>query len=258
MNKIKLGVLLVLCVASVAVFAKEITGLKVIENVYNRPTAKDQSSDLTMTLINRRGDSRIRKIKQFLKVYANEEKKIMFFVSPSDVKNTSFMNISYNDESKPDDQWIFLPALKKVKRISSESSSDSFMGSDFTYDDLGERHPNEDTHKILRTETLQNEECFVVESIPKDKEELYSKTVTWIIKDKWIGLKKEFYDEDEELLKMLTNESYKKVSNYWVIVNSTMANVQSGHRTEMKLENLELDKGIEDGQFSERMMKRGL
>lgn len=168
------------------------------------------------------------------------------------------MNISYSDESRSDDQWIYLPALKKIKRISSESSSDSFMGSDFTYDDLGDRHPGEDTHTILRLEKFRDELCYVVESQPKDEEDIYSRTVTWIIKDKWIGLKKEFYDEDDELLKVLSNDEYQKLEAYWVIINSTMKNVQSGHRTEMKLENLKLDQGIPDQQFTERMMKRGI
>ena len=259
MKNNKLGILILAVLLSVVLFAAEdVSGLKVIENVYNRETAKDQSSDLTMSLINKRGDSRVRKIKQFLKDYGSNEKKIMFFVTPSDVKNTSFMNITYTDASKSDDQWIFLPALKKIKRISSESSSDSFMGSDFTYDDLGDRHPNEDTHTILRTETFRDEECYVVESIAKDEEEIYSRTVTWIIKDKWIGLKKEFYDEDDDLLKILSNDQYQKIKKYWVIINSTMKNVQSGHRTEMKLENIKLDQGISDRQFSERMMKRGI
>jgi len=258
MKKSKLGLLVVIAMSSLFLFAEEPSGLNVIETVYTRATAKDQSSNLTMALINKRGDSRVRKIKQFLKDYGNNEKKIMFFVSPSDVKNTSFMNISYSDASKSDDQWIYLPALKKIKRISSESSSDSFMGSDFTYDDLGDRHPNEDTHSILRTETFRDEECYVVESIAKDEEEIYSRTITWIIKDKWIGLKKEFYDEDDDLLKILSNDQYQKIKKYWVIINSTMKNVQSGHRTEMKLENIKLDQGISDRQFSERMMKRGI
>jgi outer membrane lipoprotein-sorting protein len=260
MKKIKLGLtLLVIMVLAIPLLALDkITGQKIIENVYHRPTAKDQASDLTMSLINSRGDSRIRKIKQFLKDYGSKEKKIMFFISPSDIRNTSFLNISYNNDAKSDDQWIFLPALKKVKRISSESSSDYFMGSDFTYDDLGDRHPNEDTHKILRLEQFREESCYVVESISKNEDYMYSKTITWIIKDKWIGLKKEFYDEDGDLLKILTNEKYEKIKNYWVIIESIMKNLQNKHRTEMKLENLKLDKGISDRKFSERMMKRGI
>jgi len=238
--------------------ATEITGLQIVENVYNRPVGNDQTADLTMTLINSRGEKRIREIKQFTKNSKNIEKKIMFFVSPADVRNTSFMNWSYDDSAKDDDQWIYLPALRKVKRISSDSKSDYFMGSDFTYDDLGDRHPSEDNHKLLREEIIDGDSCYVVESIPKEEDYMYSKTITWIVKDKWIGKKKEFYDEDGELLKILSIKKVEKIKDYQVIMLSEMHNVQSGHKTVMELKNVKIDTGISDSKFTERMMKRGL
>jgi len=115
-------------------FAQEMTAREIIEKVYNRPEGDDQTSNLTMTLENKSGKQRIRKIKQFTKDMGDVEKSIMFFQSPADVKNTSFMSWSY-DSDKSDDQWIYLPAIKKTKRISSDSKSDYFMGSDFTIDD---------------------------------------------------------------------------------------------------------------------------
>ncbi|MBN2008009.1 outer membrane lipoprotein-sorting protein [candidate division KSB1 bacterium] len=250
---------LVISSQSALTFAQEkITGLQIIENVYSRPTGTDSQGDLTMSLINAQGDQRVREIKQFIKDFGDSEKKIMFFVSPADVRNTSFMNWSYDEEDKDDDQWIYLPALKKTKRISSDSKSDYFMGSDFTYDDLGDRHPSDDTHKLLREETVDDEACYVVESIPKDEEYMYSRTVTWILKDKWIGLKKEFYDEDGELLKTLTVKKYEKISGYWTILHSEMLNVQKNHSTKMELTNLKIDSGISNDTFTERIMKRGL
>ncbi len=236
----------------------QVTGLKIMENVYNRPTGDDIESQLTMTLINSRGDRREREIKQFIKDFGDQEKKIMFFTAPSDVRNTSFMSWSYTSEAKDDDQWIYLPALKKVKRISSDSKSDSFMGSDFTYDDLGDRHPSEDSHKLLREETLKGEECYVVESIPLDEDSAYSRMVSWIIKDKWIGLKREYYDEDEELLKVLTVKSFDKIDGYWVLLHFEMHNVQKDHTTRMELADVTIDHGIADSTFTERMMKRGI
>lgn len=237
---------------------EKITGREIIENVYNRETGEDTTSDLTMTLQNSRGDERVREIKQFSKDFGKEEKSIMFFISPADVRNTSFMNWSYDEEGKDDDQWIYLPALKKVKRISSDSKNDYFMGSDFTYDDLGDRHPSEDTHKLLREEKFNGEDCYVVESLPYEKGYMYSRTVTWIIKDKWIGMKKEFYDEDGDHLKTLSVEKYDKIDGYWIILNSVMHNVQKNHKTIMNLKNVEINTGIDDGKFTERIMKRGI
>ena len=254
---------LILCTILISIpimsFAQEeLTGLQIIQNVYNRPAGKDQVGDLTMSLINSRGDERVRTIKQFVKEFDNMEKKIMYFVSPADVRNTSFMNWSYDEEGKDDDQWIYLPALKRVKRISSDSKSDYFMGSDFTYDDLGDRHPSSDTHKLLREEKLNGEDCYVVESTPKEEEYMYSRTVTWIIKDKWIGMKKEFYDEDEDHLKTLSVKKYEKIGDFWTILHSEMHNVQKDHTTKMELHNVKINTGIPDNKFTERMMKRGL
>ncbi len=259
LSKIILSLLIVIISIPVLSFGQnKLTGLDIIQKVYDRPTGTDQEGELTMTLINSRGDRRVRKIKQFIKDFGKEEKKIMFFISPADVRNTSFMSWSYDEVGRDDDQWIYLPALKKVKRISSDSKSDYFMGSDFTYDDLGDRHPTDDTHKLLREEKFNGEDCYVIESIPKEEDYIYSRTVTWVIKDKWIGQKKEFYDEDNERLKTLSVIKYKKIKDYLILTHSRMHNVQKDHTTDMLLENLKVDVGVPNNKFTERMMKRGL
>jgi len=238
--------------------AQKLTGLEIMQKVYNRPTGNDMEATLTMTLINSQGDKRVRVIKQFIRDFGSVEKKIMFFVSPADVKNTSFMNWSYDEEGKDDDQWIYLPALKKIKRISSDSKGDYFMGSDFTYDDLGDRKPSEDTHKILRTEKVNGLDCYVVESVPKDEDYMYSKTITWVVKDRWYGVKKEFYDEDGDLLKVLHLKKVKKIKGYWIIADVEMDNIQKNHKTRMQLSNIKIDTGIPASKFTTRMMKRGI
>jgi len=238
--------------------AQELTGREIVEKVYNLPTGEDQTSNLTMTLINKSGKQRVRIIKQFSKDMGDVEKSIMFFQSPADVKNTSFMSWTYDDESKSDDQWIYLPALKKTKRISSDSKSDYFMGSDFTYDDLGDRKLDDDTHKLIGDETIDGVDYYLVESTPKDEEYMYSKTKTWIRKDNFVGLKKEFYDEEEDLLKILKIKKFEEISGFVVITSSEMENVQKNHRTTMVLGNLEINTGIPASKFSERMMMRGM
>jgi outer membrane lipoprotein-sorting protein len=254
-----LFVIAVITFVSIPIKGQEkLTGKQIIEKVYYRETGTDMKAELTMTLINSRNNERVREIQQFSKDFGKEEKKIMFFISPADVRNTSFMTWSYDEEGRDDDQWIYLPALRKVKRISSDSKSDYFMGSDFTYDDLGDRHPSEDTHKLIREEKLKGEDTYVVESIPKEKEYMYSRTVTWISKDKWIGLKKEFYDEDGEHLKTLSVDKFDKISGYWIVLKSKMHNLQKDHRTIMELKNVKIDTGVPDNTFTERIMKRGI
>ncbi len=261
MKKIKITTAIIAIIISIGfspeVTGQSLTGKQIIEKVYNRPTGDDQTSDLTMTLINKSGAQRVRVIKQFTKDLGEVEKSIMFFLSPADVKNTSFMSWTY-DSDQSDDQWIYLPALRKTKRISSDSKSDYFMGSDFTYDDLGDRKLEDDTHKLLRDETLDGKDCYVVESVSKDEDYMYSKTVVWVNKSNFIGVKKEFYDEDEDLLKILTIKEVEKISDIWVITNSEMKNVQKNHRTTIILSNIQISTGISDSKFTERMMTRGM
>ncbi|MBT4087224.1 MAG: outer membrane lipoprotein-sorting protein [Deltaproteobacteria bacterium] len=258
MKKALVIAVVMMTVPFLALAGEAITGQKAIENVYNRPAGDDMQSDLTMTLTNSRGQSRVRKMAQFSKDFGKIEKKIMFFKYPADVRGTSFMTWSYDEAGRDDDQRIYLPALKKVKRISSDSKSDYFMGSDFTYDDLGDRHPAEDIHKLLREEMIEGESCYVVESTPREDEYIYSKTVTWIIKDKWIDLKKSFYDEDGDHLKTLMVKKYENISGFWIITHSQMNNIQKKHTTDMQLSKVKVNSGIANRQFTERMMRRGV
>jgi len=234
----------------------QLTGQQIMEKVYNNPSGEDTQGSLTMTLTNNRGKQRVRTLKQYIKDDGKVEKKIMFFVTPADVKNTSFMNWSYAD-GRSDDQWIYLPALKRTKRISSDGKSDNFMGSDFTYDDLGDRHPNQDNHKLLREETVDGKDCYVVESTPKEDNYMYSKTITWVMKDNYLGLKREFYDDRGKLLKVLTILKYDKVDGFWTILETEMHNVQKDHRTNMKFTDVQTNKGIPNSKFTERSMMLG-
>jgi len=257
MKTLKLVVAVAVILATSFGANAQLTGKQIVEKAYNLPTGEDQTSVLTMTLTNKSGQTRVRKIQQYTKQIGDIEKSIMFFLSPADVKNTSFMNWSY-DSDKSDDQWIYLPALKKVKRISSDSKSDYFMGSDFTYDDLGDRKLDADVHKLLKEETLNGKACYVVESVSKDEDYMYSKTKTWIRKDNFVGMKKEFYDEDAELLKILTLKKVEKISGLWIRTHSEMKNVQKNHKTSMVLSNIKVNSGVPTSKFSERMMTRGM
>lgn len=234
----------------------QMTGQQIMEKVYNNPSGEDTQGELTMILINSRGEQRVRNLSQFIQNDGKVEKKIMFFTAPADVRNTSFMNWSYSD-GRADDQWIYLPALRRVRRISSDSKSDYFMGSDFTYDDLGDRHPSQDTHKLLREETIEGKACFVVESAPKESGYMYSKTITWVMKDNYLGLKREFYDDRGRLLKELTLKDYAKISGFWTLLEVQMENVQGNHRTTMKFSDVKVNQGIPDSKFTERSMMLG-
>ncbi len=248
--------LLALAMSTTSGLMAQPSGQKIMEDVYNLPKGEDMQGELTMTLINRQGERRVRNLKQYSKDFGDVEKKIMFFLSPADVRGTSFMNWSYTD-GRDDDQWIYLPALRRVRRISSDSKGDYFMGSDFTYDDLGDRHPDEDKHTLIREETIDGKACYVVESTPKETDYMYSKTITWVMKDNNLGIKREFYDDRGRLLKILSIKRFEKIDGYWTILETEMKNVQNNHTTHMKFTNVQYNQGIPDMKFTERSMTLG-
>lgn len=233
------------------------TAKEISYNVYNRETPKNGESDMSMTLINKKGSKRVRNLHQYFIDLGKVEKKIMFFTTPADVKNTSFMNWSYDDAAKDDDQWLYLPALKKVKRISNSSKDNDFMGSDFTYEDMEKRSPERDNQKLVRSEKYKGEDVWVLEVTPKEEEQ-YSKRIVWISKAKNLPVKVDFYDEDGELLKTLTIATTKQIKGYWVVTKQVMKNVQKNHQTVILLTNIKVEHGITDSKFTQREMMRGL
>lgn len=233
------------------------TAKEIAYKVYNKATPKDGESDMTMTLINKKGSERVRKLHQFFIDLGEVEKQLMFFTAPADVKNTAFMNWSYTDADKNDDQWLYLPALKKVKRISSSNKDNEFMGSDFTYEDMEKRNPERDKHELIETTTYNEEKVWVVSATPIEEEQ-YSKKIAWISQEKNTPLKIEFYDEDEELLKILKITSITKLNNYWIVQDQEMENVQTNHKTQINLTNLQIDKNLSEGKISQRAMQKGL
>ncbi len=242
-------------------FSAELSGLDIMTNVDQREDGDDQISEAVFTLINKRGKKRIRKTIRYWKDYDGknsfDEKTVIFFKSPPDVKNTGFLNWSYVDIKKDDDQWLYLPALRKVRRISSSGKEDSFMGTDFTFDDMGDRQVEEDTHNLLRSEIHEKIDSYVIESVPVDKDYMYSKKVTWLDKNNWIDYKTMFYDRKGKILKTLKTR-WQMVQEVWVPEQMHMLNHQSGHQTTIDVSNVRFNNNIKDNLFSKNRIKRGI
>ena len=235
----------------------ELTGREIMLKVEERPDGDSQRNLTKMTLINKRGKTRERSVLMYSKDYGKDSKSIMYFQSPADVKGTGFLSWEYDDPSKDDDQWLYLPALKKSRRISSSSKNDSFMGTDFTYDDMGDRNVDEDTHTLLREETVDGHACWVIESKPKDKDYMYSKRVGWIRQDALVGIKVEFYDRRETLLKTLIVSDVKEQDGIWTPFKMEMENVQKNHKTIIEIEEVQYNIDLKDRLFRVSTLERG-
>ena len=170
--------------ATATIMAQTLTGLEVAEKVHNRPDGDTRYCEMSLTLINKNGSKRVRELKSYSKDYGQDRKTIMFFLYPGDVKGTGFLTWDYDQANKDDDKWLYLPAMKKTRRISGSSSkTDYFMGTDFTYDDMGRRNLDEDTHTLLREEIIDESKCWVLQSVPKKSGDLYTKRISWIRQD---------------------------------------------------------------------------
>lgn len=225
--------------------------------VHDRPEGEDRKGMMHMTLVNKRGRTRERSVLFLSKDYGKDSKSIMFFQAPADVKGTGFLQYEYDDPSKEDDRWLYLPALKKVRRISGSSKSDYFMGTDFTYDDMGGRSVDEDSHILLREEEFEGLKCWVLESIPKDKDYMYSKRISWIRQDALTPVRVEFYDRQENPLKILTVTELRKQDGFWTIFKMEMDNIQEKHKTILEITEMHYDVGLKDNLFRVSTLERG-
>ena len=182
-----------------------ITGKEVAENVTDRPTGDTTHSLVNMVLVESDGSEKNRLVEEWsMDNDAGLNRSVIVFHEPASVKNTRFL-MKERSEGEAD-QWIYLPGLGRVRRIAASEGDSSFMGTDFTYNDMEGRDVEDDNHSLLRQETLDGYDCYVVESVPKDpSSSQYSKRIQWVAKENWIPIKVEFYDKDGELLKVLRN-----------------------------------------------------
>lgn len=241
------------------VVSEKITGREVMIKMKNRPDGETRYATTEMILIKKNGRQRVRKIESWAMDIGDDSKKIMFFTYPGDVKGTGFLTWDYDDKDKTDDKWLYLPAMKKTRRISGKSSkTDYFMGSDFTYDDMSQRSVDKEKHTFLREEKLDGRDCWVVESKPLEKGEIYSKRVSWIAKECLIPLKVEFYDKLNKLHRVMTISEIDKQQGFWTMHHMEMENVQTGHKTVIKLENQKFDVKLNPNIFTVAKMEKGL
>ena len=240
------------------IFAQKLSGKEIMQKVKARPDGKNRKMKMQMELINKRGKKRNRSVVSYSMDIGKDKKSIMFFQSPADVKGTGFLTWEYDNPDKDDDRWLYLPAMKKTRRISGTSAKkDYFMGTDFTYDDMGNRNVDEDTHKLLKEKKLDCYDCWVIESKPKDTKDMYSKKVSWIRKDCLVGSKVVFYDKMGNLLKTLTISNIIKIDGFWTAQKMHIINHQTNHQTILFISEVKYNIKIDENLFTVSNLEKG-
>lgn len=218
---------------------------------------KDFKARVVMKLISKSGTERTRELTMLRKNYGEQggdQKYFMYFFQPVDVKDMTLMVYKY--PGRDDDRWLFIPALNMVRRIAAQDKRSSFVGSDFTYEDVSGRDIADDTHEITREEKLGSADSFVVKSTPKAGDTDYGHKLSWIDKKTFLPLKEEYYDKKGVLYKVFTAEEIKDVQGFPSVTKRTMKNLQNGHSTETTFTKVVYNMGIEDNLFTERFLKQ--
>jgi hypothetical protein len=219
--------------------------------------------EVTMTLVNERGESRQRKITALSSLQSNgiDSNIVVRFLEPADVKGTSFLQMEHSEAE--DDQWIYLPALRKSRRLVSSNRKDSFIGSDFAYGDMLPPRVSLYQHKLLREESVEGLDCYVVESVPATEDVKrdygYSRKVTWAAKDSFHEVKTEYYDVTGRLLKTQIVRGIMLVdpeANRWAPKYKEMVNHQTNHKTIVKSDSYTTDVSITPQTYSLRALER--
>ncbi len=217
---------------------------------------EDSQAHIQMVLKNRHGQESTREMRsRTMEVEGDGDKLFIIFDTPRDVYGTAFLSFTHIDG--PDDQWLYLPALKRVKRISSNNKSGPFVGSEFAYEDLVSQEVDKFTYRYLRDETLNGQNCFVVERYPTYEHSGYTKEIVWFDKAEYRPLKVEYYDRKGDLLKTLTFRDYQQyLDRYWRAGEMFMNNHQTGKNTLLDWSGWRFRNGFSDRDFDTNSLKR--
>ena len=243
-----------------AMQANEIMEKNFVANRFDNST-----SNATFQLINKNGDRRVRETFGATKMQDNalDTKRVTRFLSPSDIKNT--VTLLVEKSGGDDDMWIYLPAMKKTRRLTSSNKNESFVGTDLSYGDVIGHKVGDWSHKIVKTETVDGKQCTVVESLPKDAKVAaqsgYSRRLSWVDNQSWLAVKTEFYDEARQLLKVSTLANIVNVDaarQRWQPMHMEVQNVQTGHKTVIDWKDFKANQGVKTEYFTPRYLEKEL
>lgn len=240
---------------------------QIIDAVEKQESGDRMVSKVTMTLTDSAGRTRERSLRSRAMKFKGGNKMLMLFESPSDMRNTGLLTIDYRDKSKNDDQWLYLPSLRKTTRIASSDRTGSFLGSDLTYADMMRKDRNAYDYKLVeQSVTVDGEECWLIEARPKSEEEIektgYIKMLSWVSKNRLIAVQGKMWVREGKKLKYIKLSEIKKVNGIWVPYKTSVRTMNGGKvqsTTVMKTDEIKFnDPTVKDSDFTERRLEKGL
>ena len=249
-----------LFLAGTLVFSQ--TAEEIAKKSHDLPDGNTSSSLATLTLVDKGGKTRVREVASYSMREGGVKKEVMVFRTPKDVAGVSYLSFDYPDNPdgsvKEGDSWLYLPAMKKVRRIFGSNKDDDFQGTDFTYDDIGERSLGKDTFALLGEESVDGVPCWKVEYTAKDKNAKIPRRIRWIGKENYVLYKAEYYDKAGKLKKEMKCENISQINGYWTTQKMTMTNVQTKHYSIYESRDHQYDIPINAGFFTVSALEREL
>ncbi|MCI5223223.1 MAG: outer membrane lipoprotein-sorting protein [Candidatus Electrothrix sp. AR4] len=238
---------------------------KIMQQVEDRDDGDNQENDMIMVLIDKNNKERTRKIHSFTKDFGEDTHRIMFFSHPPDVKDTGFLTYDYDDPTKDDDQWLFLPALRKTKRIASDDKSSSFMGSDLNYADMTSRDLEDYDFTLLKEQEDGGHKVWLIQSLPKNAEVIdetgYEKSIVFVRQDNFYVVKAVHWVRDGGYLKYFDVKKLEQINGIWVSLETHVTKKKGKktvHKTILKMENVVFKDEMSKDIFTVRRLEKGL
>ncbi len=266
-NLISLFILtaLFLATSSSTVYADDPKAREIMQKAEDRDDGDHRTSNMLMILIDKNGNKREKYFKTFSKDYGKDSKQIMFIEKPSNIRNTGFLTFDYDNPDKDDDQWLYLPALGKPKRIASTDKDGSFMGSDLNYSDMTSRELSDYDYKILKETKVKGSEVWLIESMPRSKSVIdetgYKKSILAVRKDNFVVSKVKAWTKDGGYVKIMDFNKIELVENVWIakeILVAKRLGKTIKHKTHIKISNIKFNQNLSDDLFTLRRIKKGL
>ncbi len=241
------------------------SGETIAAKTYDQPDGISVTRKLSMELIDKRGKTRIRETTTLRKYFGEEKRMAIFYISPKNVKGTAFLTFDYPDPSLDDDQWLYMPALRKTRRISAANRGDYFLGTDITYEEikLEARISKDDySYKTIAKEELDGRMCYAVEGTPINaavaKELGYSKVKFWVDAELWMLRKADIWDIAGNHLKTIEIHDIKQVQGFWTYHKIVANNHKTKHTTIFRFSDIDYKATISDDTFSKETLVNGL
>jgi len=241
------------------------TGQEIAQKVHDRDDGDNSIATMKMTLIDKNDNKRVRELKTFTKDKGEDKLKLMFFLTPADVKNTAFLTYDYEDSSKDDDQWLYLPELQKVKRIASSDKSSSFMGSDFTYSDMTSRNVSDYTYEIMKEPVVKGHKTWQMLVTPKSEKTIeetgYTKSIVFVRQDNFVIIQALNYIKAGNKLKYMMVNDLQLIDGVWTALEMQMVTKKGKktlHKTIFEFSNYKYNQDLDESLFTTRTLQRGL